>query len=127
MDTEPLKRVPGFAARTWGAVMFALLGLATVVMVVLVGWMLATQTVLLNPVGATLFLIAGIAYLATYLAYRRIAAQREREIAAGYTTLVAGPMELPEVDVRTNRVLRRGGEPYLDRRARRRRRRELRA
>ncbi|WP_454859217.1 PhnA domain-containing protein [Promicromonospora soli] len=39
---------------------------------------------------------------------------RKRELRAGYTTSASGPLRVPQVDPRSNRVIRSGGEAHLD-------------
>lgn len=39
---------------------------------------------------------------------------RKRELHAGYTTSTSGPVKVPQVDPQSNRVIRSGGEAYLD-------------
>lgn len=41
-------------------------------------------------------------------------AVRKRELRAGYTTSASGPVRVPQVDPRSNRVIRSGGEAHLD-------------
>lgn len=102
--------------RSFVMLIFTWLGLSIVFTISV----LATRRVVDNPIAlGALVGILGV-FVAMFLCGEFVGKQLKKEAAAGYTTSPFTQIHLPEVDPRSQLIIREAGEPRLSRGQRRR-------
>ncbi len=104
--------LPGISASAWQSVLRVCFGIAAAAMVATSAITIFRRT---SGVNFTWFIPVFVAYGLVYVGALVLSVRTKKEVAAGYTTLGRANPTLPQLNAKTGEIVRKAGEPYLER------------